>query len=109
MGRIESHVGRLSRPVVDRTVTLAREGGGRLDRMDLLLLVVVVVATLSLRVFRLDQPSRMHFDEVYHARTAAEFLQFWRYGEPHRIYENTHPHLAKYAMAAGIVIGHYMK
>jgi hypothetical protein len=66
--------------------------------------VVLVVATLTLRTFRLDQPSRMHFDEVYHARTATEFLQFWRYGEPHSIYEFTHPHLAKYAMAAGIVL-----
>ena len=44
----------------------------------------------------------MHFDEVYHARTATEFLQEWRYGEPHQIYEFTHPHLAKYAMAIGI-------
>ena len=103
-GRGSGLVDRLLSPVVDRTVTLAREGGGRLDRMDLLLLVLVVVAALSLRVFRLDQPSRMHFDEVYHARTAAEFLQFWRYGEPHSIYEYTHPHLAKYAIAAGIVL-----
>jgi hypothetical protein len=45
----------------------------------------------------------MHFDEVYHARTATEFLQFWRYGIPHDIYEYTHPHLAKYAMAGGLV------
>src|SRR5213593_2567313 len=45
----------------------------------------------------------MHFDEVYHARTATEFLQDWRYGISHDIYEWTHPHLAKYAMAAGIV------
>jgi len=42
----------------------------------------------------------MHFDEVYHARTATEFLQFWRYGIPHDIYEYNHPHLAKYAMPA---------
>ena len=48
-------------------------------------------------------PARMHFDEVYHARTATEFLQSWRYGISHDIYEWTHPHLAKYAMAAGIV------
>ena len=41
----------------------------------------------------------MHFDEVYHARTATEFLQDWRYGLSHDIYEWTHPHLAKYAMA----------
>ena len=46
----------------------------------------------------------MHFDEVYHARTAAEFLQDWRYGISHDIYEWTHPHLAKYVMAAGIVL-----
>ena len=46
----------------------------------------------------------MHFDEVYHARTATEFLQAWRYGESHRIYEWTHPHLAKYAMAGGLVL-----
>ena len=46
----------------------------------------------------------MHFDEVYHARTATEFLQDWRYGLSHNIYEWTHPHLAKYAMAVGIVV-----
>ena len=45
----------------------------------------------------------MHFDEVYHARTATEFLQDWRYGISHDIYEWTHPHLAKYAMAGGLV------
>ncbi|HYN48603.1 MAG TPA: hypothetical protein VER83_07025, partial [Candidatus Nanopelagicales bacterium] len=86
----------------DRSSTLSREGGGRLDRLDLWFLVVLVVATLCLRTFRLGEPMRMHFDEVYHARTAIEFLQHWRYGEPHGIYEYTHPHLAKYAMAEGI-------
>ena len=45
----------------------------------------------------------MHFDEVYHPRTATEFLQDWRYGISHDIYEWTHPHMAKYAMALGIV------
>ena len=34
---------------------------------------------------------------------ATEFLQDWRYGLSHSIYEWTHPHLAKYAMALGIV------
>ncbi len=87
----------------DRTALLVRERGGRLDRLDLWILLVLVVAALVLRTYRLAEPYRMHFDEVYHARTATEFLQFWRYGEPHDIYEYTHPHLAKYAMAAGIV------
>jgi dolichyl-phosphate-mannose--protein O-mannosyl transferase len=88
----------------DRTASLAREGGGRLGRIDVWLVVVLVLAALFLRTFRLGEPMRMYFDEVYHARTAIEFLQHWRYGEPHNIYEYTHPHLAKYAMAAGIVL-----
>ena len=67
------------------------------------ILLVLVVAAMGLRMYRLADPPRMHFDEVYHARTAAEFLQHWRYGISHDIYEWTHPHLAKYAMAAGIV------
>ena len=59
---------------------------------------------MGLRTFRLAEPYQMHFDEVYHARTATEFLQGWRYGLSHDIYEWTHPHLAKYAMAGGIVL-----
>ena len=65
---------------------------------------MIVVAAMGLRMFRLAEPARMHFDEVYHARTATEFLQSWRYGISHNIYEWTHPHLAKYAMAGGIVL-----
>ena len=88
----------------DRSALLAGERGGRLDRLDLWLVVVLVLASLLLRTFRLAEPYQMHFDEVYHARTATEFLQDWRYGLSHDIYEWTHPHLAKYAMAAGIVL-----
>jgi hypothetical protein len=88
----------------DRSRDLAREGRGRLDRLDLWLILVIVVAAMGVRMFRLAEPARMHFDEVYHARTAAEFLQDWRYGISHNIYEWTHPHLAKYAMAGGIVL-----
>ena len=97
---------RLGAPPIrpDRSRLLAREGGGRLDRLDLWLVVVLVVGSLLLRTFRLAEPYQMHFDEVYHARTATEFLQDWRYGIEHDIYEWTHPHLAKYAMAAGLVV-----
>jgi hypothetical protein len=92
------------RPVrADRSRALHDEPGGRLDRLDLWLLVVLVAAILGIRMFRLSEPYQMHFDEVYHARTATEFLQDWRYGISHDIYEWTHPHLAKYAMAGGIV------
>ncbi len=88
----------------DRSRSLHGEGGGRFGRLDLWLLIVIVVAALVLRTFRLSEPYRMHFDEVYHARTATEFLQDWRYGIRHDIYEFTHPHLAKYAMAVGLVV-----
>ncbi len=74
----------------------------RLDRVDLWMLLVITVTALALRGWRVGEPSRFHFDEVYHVRTATEFLQDWRYGEPHAIYEYTHPHVAKYAIAIGV-------
>ncbi len=97
---------RLERPSIrpDRSGSLAGEAGGRLDRLDVWMLAVLVVASLVLRTWRLAEPYQMHFDEVYHARTATEFLEKWRYGMDHDIYEWTHPHVAKYAMAAGIVL-----
>lgn len=95
----------LGRPVrPDRSRALHGEPRGRFDRLDLWLMAVLVVSSLVLRTWRLSDPNQMHFDEVYHARTATEFLQKWRYGMDHDIYEWTHPHLAKYAMAAGIVL-----
>ncbi|HUQ79242.1 MAG TPA: phospholipid carrier-dependent glycosyltransferase [Patescibacteria group bacterium] len=92
------------RPVrADRSRALHDERPGRLDRLDIWLLAVLLVSILGMRMFRLGEPYQMHFDEVYHARTATEFLQQWRYGISHDIYEWTHPHLAKYAMAGGLV------
>ena len=82
--------------------TLTGEPPGRLDRLDLLMVVLVFLSAMTLRGFRIAEPYDMYFDEVYHARTAMEFLQDWRYDDPHDIYEWTHPHLAKYAMATGI-------
>src|SRR6185369_4991699 len=87
----------------DRSRILDREKGGRLDRLDVWIMAVLAISLLSVRMFRLDEPYQMHFDEVYHPRTATEFLQDWRYGISHEIYEWTHPHLAKYAMAIGLV------
>src|SRR4029078_6246289 len=71
-------------------------------RLDLLMVLLVFVSAVTLRGFRVAAPYDMYLDEVYHARTAMESRQDWRYADPHDIYEWTHPHLAKYAMAAGI-------
>jgi Gpi18-like mannosyltransferase/predicted membrane-bound dolichyl-phosphate-mannose-protein mannosyltransferase len=88
----------------DRSVLLRGEPGGRLDRLDALAVVLIFVIGMTLRGTRADQPFQaVTLDELYHPRTAAEFLQDWRYGIPHSIYEYTHPHLAKYLMALGIV------
>jgi len=73
-----------------------------LTRIDLWLLILVAVSALSLRGWRVGEPTHFQFDEVYHVRTAAEFMQDWKYGEPHAIYEYTHPHLAKYLIAFGL-------
>ncbi len=92
-----------SRPVRrDRSASLRAEPAGRLDRLDLFVALCILLSAVTLRGYRLAEPYDMYFDEVYHARTAMEFLQDWRYGVPHNIYEYTHPHLAKYAMAYGI-------
>ena len=73
-----------------------------LNRVDLWVVVAIAVTALSLRGWRVGEPTRFEFDEVYHVRTATEFMQFWRYDDPHAIYEYTHPHVAKYAIAAGL-------
>ena len=48
--------------------------------------------------------ARQHFDEAYHARSAAEFLSDWEHGWHRDVYEWTHPMLAKYLIAGGIVL-----
>lgn len=87
----------------DRSGELRGEPFGLPDRLDGLVVLILIVAAMVLRTWDLGQPFGMIFDEVYHARTATEFLQDWRYGEPHDIYEFTHPHLAKYLIAVGLV------
>ncbi|HKY52170.1 MAG TPA: phospholipid carrier-dependent glycosyltransferase [Candidatus Limnocylindria bacterium] len=76
-------------------------------RRDVTVALLVALAVLLTRGYRLDHPRDMYFDEVYHARTAFELLA---QRDP---YEWTHPHLAKEIMALGIlafggdrVVGH---
>jgi predicted membrane-bound dolichyl-phosphate-mannose-protein mannosyltransferase len=81
-----------------------REPTRRLDRLDAALLIGLVLFALLFRVWRLDTPRGVHFDEVYHARSATEWLANWEHGWTRDVYEWTHPMLAKYLIAAGIVV-----
>jgi predicted membrane-bound dolichyl-phosphate-mannose-protein mannosyltransferase len=81
-----------------------RERGRRLDRVDLAVVAGLVLFAFLFRLWRLDMPRSMHFDEVYHARSATEWLTDWQEGWTRDTYEWTHPMLAKYLIAAGIVV-----
>ncbi len=85
-----------------RAVIAKPEPRRALTRIDVWLLVLVAASALSLRGWRVGEPTHFQFDEVYHVRTATEFMQEWKYGEAHAIYEYTHPHLAKYLIALGL-------
>jgi dolichyl-phosphate-mannose-protein mannosyltransferase len=110
--RVENDQGwalpRIVSPGERRWALPAGLGPGRLPtRRDVTAAVLVALAVLATRGYRLDWPRDMYFDEVYHARTAFELLA---QREP---YEWTHPHLAKEIMALGIlafgddrVVGH---
>ncbi len=88
----------------DRRDPYLRERGRRLDRIDLAVVVGLVLFAFLFRLWRLDTPRAMHFDEVYHARSATEWLTDWQEGWTRDTYEWTHPMLAKYLIAAGIVV-----
>ncbi len=77
------------------------------------ILIVVLLLTAFLRLYRLDFPNKYVFDEVYHAFTAKEFLaghkeawEWWTTPPPGVAYEWTHPPLAKEIMAISMFILH---
>src|SRR5687768_7327666 len=70
-------------------------------------LVGLILFTSFIHIWRLDDPDRCYFDEVYFPTTAAEILrgdnQAWNFFG----HENTHPPLSKLLMAGGMgVFGH---
>jgi len=73
-------------------------------RRELLILAGLLVLVFGLREFRLADPPAPVFDEVYHPRTAMEYLAFLRYGNRDEVYEWTHPPLAKELMAVGVAL-----
>src|SRR5207245_11699584 len=66
-------------------------------RRDITVAMLIALAVLVTRGYRLDWPRHMYFHDVYHAPPAFELLAG---REP---YEWTHPHLAKEIMALGIL------
>ena len=88
----------------ERADPLFREPPRRLDRLDLAIVIGLVLLAFAFRLWRLDIPRAQHFDEVYHGRSATEWLADWNNGWTRDTYEWTHPMLAKYLIAAGIAI-----
>lgn len=75
------------------------------------ILILIIILTAFLRLFRLDYPNKYVFDEVYHAFTAKEYLkgnkeawEWWTKPPPGVAYEWTHPLLAKELMTASMFL-----
>lgn len=76
-------------------------------------LLLIILFTTFLRLFRLDYPNKYIFDEVYHAFTAKEYLighkeawEWWTKPPPGVAYEWTHPPLAKELMTLSMFLFH---
>lgn len=77
------------------------------------ILILVLLSTAVLRLYRLDFPNKYVFDEVYHAFTAKEYLngskeawEWWTKPPPGVAYEWTHPPLAKEIMTTSMFVLH---
>lgn len=77
------------------------------------ILVLILVLTAFLRLYRLDYPNKYVFDEVYHAYTAKEYLKGnkeawspWGHSAPGVAFEWLHPPIAKELMTASMFILH---
>lgn len=76
-----------------------------------IILLLIILVTSLLRLYRLDFPNRYVFDEVYHAFTAKEYLKGnkdawnpWGKSEPGVAFEWLHPPIAKEIMTASMFI-----
>lgn len=75
------------------------------------ILVVILLLTVFLHLYRINYPNGYVFDEVYHAFTAKEYLlghkeawEWWTTPPPGVAYEWTHPPLAKEVMAVSMFL-----
>lgn len=81
----------------------------------LIILALILLSSLMVRVYRLDQPRTYYFDEVYHAFTAEAYsrndpkgYEWWHASsEPGTAYEWLHPPISKLLMGGSIALfGH---
>lgn len=82
-------------------MTLPAEGPWRLERRDLLIVLLLVFLAALTRLPRLGTPDEEVFDEVYHARSALEYVQ----GRSPTDW--VHPPLAKLLIGVGVWAGGY--
>ncbi len=80
-------------------------------KREKLLIILLVVLSLAIRVFRLNTPPTYMFDEVYHAFTAEAYArndpqgyEWWHQAPKGFAYEWLHPPLAKLIQAGSIKI-----
>jgi dolichyl-phosphate-mannose-protein mannosyltransferase len=83
-----------------------------ITRQHIVTSLLLMCCALTLYLWRLDQPERYVYDEVYHAYTAVQLANgnqdavMWntRAPDPDVAYEWTHPPFAKYMMEGAIVL-----
>ncbi len=75
------------------------------------ILIVILLSSAFLRLYRLDYPNKYVFDEVYHSYTAKEYLKGnkdawspWGKSDPGVAFEWLHPPISKEIMTASMFI-----
>lgn len=91
----------MSEPIKDETHRLAGLNLPFKVTIFTVLLVIILGGAVFTRFFRLDQPDRCYFDEVYFPTTAALILKGDDASRNFFGSENTHPPLSKLFMALG--------
>ena len=79
-----------------------------MPRNFILILAIITIFSASIRLFRINEPARYYFDEVYHVITARAFAQnnpaaydpFAPPPEEGTAYDWLHPPLAKLIQAS---------
>lgn len=74
-------------------------------------IILIILFSLGTRLYSLNTPTEMYFDEIYHSFTAKLVLhndpKAWEWWNPHPegfAYEWTHPPLSKLGMVVGMLI-----